>query len=209
MLLEHWQAWGTNQLSGKPVPVLDHLHSKEIFLMSNLNIPGAALCCSCASCQWLFRKQTGTSFCTSSRWDIAESSEVISWPLSQTRRSKCPQHTPPSSVTSFVALLWVHSSCWQLRCFKSLEEYKQYKGVTSVWSDFNRAAVGWFFCNWSVIREQKPKFTLVSNGLQIGLTGKVFACLAPGSIKEKHNQNIIMSVRYEWKHFHNNMQCDF
>lgn len=31
MALKHWQAWGSNHFTGKPVPVSDHCHCKYIF----------------------------------------------------------------------------------------------------------------------------------------------------------------------------------
>lgn len=39
MPLKHWQTWGIDHLSRKPIPVFDHPLSKEIFLTSSLYLP--------------------------------------------------------------------------------------------------------------------------------------------------------------------------
>jgi len=41
--LEHFQGGGTHNFSGESVPVPHHPHSKEFFLLSNLNLPAFSL----------------------------------------------------------------------------------------------------------------------------------------------------------------------
>lgn len=109
--VEHWQAWGINHLSEKPVTVFDCPHGNKMFPNVWSKPPLAQLCAIPSCPASVPREKRPAPPSSSPTEEVAESHEVASQPpFLQSGQPKCTQHVPSSPCTSFEP----YTGCFQV-----------------------------------------------------------------------------------------------
>ena len=112
MPVEHWQAWGINQLSKKSVPEFSHPHGKEMFQAAQSDPPLAVLCHSHMSCHGQ-QEHSPVPLCFPSSGCCREQWGHLSASVSPNCTAQWPQPLLTghafSPATSFGVLCWALS----------------------------------------------------------------------------------------------------